>query len=70
MSGMRIFEPTSKYLPGSVVPTSIKRWTWTRSRGLRVEFLDGFACKSDWKSIRELLRASKEGREVTIREVK
>jgi len=39
---MRIFTPSR---PDT---TKVKRWTWTRSRGLWVEYVDGFRWKSDW----------------------
>lgn len=44
----RIFVPTGK--------TTVKRWIWTRSKGLQVEYPDGFKCKSGW-TLKELLNA-------------
>ena len=45
---MRTFVPSRPYT------TKVKRWTWTPSRGLWVEYVDGFRWKSDW-TLRELL---------------
>lgn len=54
---MRVFIPTTA--------KSIKRWVWTLSKGLMVEFTDGAPPRrSDWGSLAEFLRAIKEGREL------
>ena len=37
-------------------PSSIKKWVYSRSKGLVVFYRDGFSCKSSWK-LRELLKA-------------
>lgn len=53
---MRVFIPT--------IAKSIKRWVWTPSKGLMVEFTDGAPPRrSDWGSLVAFLRAVKEGRE-------
>lgn len=64
MSNKRVFVPSSKN-----ANTTVERWTWTKSGGLCVEFMDGFKCKSAWGSLPEFLKAVRESREVAVREV-
>lgn len=51
----RVFVPSKKYVLGTNIQTSVRRWTWTRRNGLRVEYSDGLTCRSDY-SLPELLK--------------
>jgi hypothetical protein len=46
----RIFKPSK---PDK---TAVKFWFWTSRRGLYVEYVDGFKCKSEW-TLKEILSA-------------
>lgn len=59
----REFIPVSRFVGRTTVVTTIKRYFWTRSRGLYVEFKDGLKVKSDY-TLPELL-ASGEVTEVS-----
>lgn len=51
---MRIFKRTSEFVEGTSLRSSIKRYEYTRSRGLFVVFVGGFRCKSEY-TLRDLL---------------
>lgn len=54
----RVFKKTSQYagLRASII-SQIDRWEWTPGHGLRVFYLDGLSCKSDY-TLPELLSPS------------
>lgn len=55
----RTWKPTGT----TVRATAVKEWTWTRREGLMVETIDGTRLRSAWGTLREFLKAVKEGRE-------
>ena len=68
---MRIFTPTSAFAVGrNSIPNHVKHWTWTRSAGLRVKYIDGLECRSAWGSLPEFLKAVAEHREIGVIESK
>ena len=73
-SNLRIFVPTDPNYMVIIqgrhtgVRGSVKRWVWRRGQGLECHYNSGLKCKSDW-TLPELLKASKDGRETSIREI-
>lgn len=55
----RVWEGTRSMASGYKI---VRRWTWTKDGGLRVQFGDGTERKSEW-TLPEFLTAIKEGRE-------
>lgn len=62
----RIFEPTRKYIGNTNIKTSVDRWEWTKSSGLRVFYKEGYSMKSDY-TLRELLGKDKPEGEIRER---
>ena len=47
------------FLPSKPEKTSVKKWSWKKSHGLKVHYKDGLSCKSSWY-LPELLNATHE----------
>lgn len=64
----RVWEPDSSFTAGGI-RRSVRRWTWTPTDGLKVEYLDGMVAKSSYRTLKDFLAAVQEGREGSVREV-
>ena len=64
----RVWEPDSSFTVGGI-RRSVRRWTWTPTDGLKVEYLDGMVAKSSYRTLKNFLDAVQEGREGSVREV-
>lgn len=71
MNHLRAWRPTSKYVRGTNVLTSVEFWEWDRRNGLRVvyKYADGEYFKSGWNTLPEFLKAVREGREGPVEEI-
>jgi len=51
----RVFLPDFVYVPGTSILTRVKQWVKRAGHPLQVVYCDGFTCKSDYKTIKELM---------------